>query len=123
MANKSKSDVIRALKICSLGDKKKKEQSCKNCPYQNYAYNKQEYKGTNCDEELMKDALEYLSGNITPEMNMHNCQLCNKEWLGRCLGKHYGKDVSVNNKPCDCYEFGGSKERLKEIEKGSCCYD
>jgi len=54
--------------------------------------------------------------NITHEMNMHNCQLCKKEWLGRCFGKKYGKDVSVDNEPCKCYKFGGSKERLKEIE-------
>ena len=53
---------------------------------------------------------------ITKEMNMHNCQLCRKEWLGRCFGKKYGKDVSVDNEPCKCYEFGGSEERLKEIE-------
>lgn len=54
--------------------------------------------------------------HITKEMNMHNCQLCRKEWLGRCFGKKYGKDVSVDNEPCKCYEFGGSEERLKEIE-------
>lgn len=55
--------------------------------------------------------------HITPEQNMHNCQLCRKEWLGRCFGKKYGKDVSVNNQPCKCYEFGGTQERLAEIEK------
>lgn len=54
--------------------------------------------------------------HITHKMNMHNCQLCKKEWLGRCFGKKYGKDVSVDNEPCKCYEFDGSKERLKEIE-------
>mgnify|MGYP000847160374 FL=1 len=54
--------------------------------------------------------------HITKEMNMHNCQLCRKEWRGRCFGKKYGKDVSVDNEPCKCYEFGGSEERLKEIE-------
>ena len=54
--------------------------------------------------------------HITKKMNMHNCQLCRKEWLGRCFGKKYGKDVSVDNEPCKCYEFGGSEERLKEIE-------
>lgn len=54
--------------------------------------------------------------HITHEMNMHNCQLCRKEWLGRCFGKKYGKDVSVDNELCKCYEFGGSEERLKEIE-------
>lgn len=54
--------------------------------------------------------------HITHEMNMHNCQLCRKEWLGRCFGKKCGKDVSVDNEPCKCYEFGGSEERLKEIE-------
>ena len=57
--------------------------------------------------------------HITHEMNMHNCQLCRKEWLGRCFGKKYGKDVSVDNEPCKCYEFGGSKERLKEIENNN----
>lgn len=57
---------------------------------------------------------------ITHEMNMHNCQLCNHEWLGRCLcenTEHYGKDVSVHNEPCVYYEFGGTAQRLKEIEQ------
>lgn len=54
--------------------------------------------------------------NITHEMNMHNCQLCKNEWLGRCLGKYYGIDVSIDNEPCDNYEFGGSEQRLKKIE-------
>lgn len=58
---KSKQDVIKALKICSLGDKKREHNcSCEACPYRKYAYNESEYKGTNCDEELMKDVLEYL---------------------------------------------------------------
>lgn len=58
---KSKNDVIKALKICSLGDKKAEYNcSCDECPYLNYAYGNSEYKGTNCDEEMMKDALEYL---------------------------------------------------------------
>lgn len=62
MANKSKEDTKTALKICSLGDKKwEYGRSCKECPYEAYAYNMPEYKGTNCDEELMKDVLEYLS--------------------------------------------------------------
>ena len=47
----------------------------------------------------------------------HNCHLCKKEWLGRCFGKHYGKDVSVDDTPvCDEYVYGGSKEHLEEIE-------
>lgn len=48
----------------------------------------------------------------------HNCHLCRNEWLGRCFGsKHYGKDVSVNDTPvCEEYEYGGSQERLREIE-------
>lgn len=55
---------------------------------------------------------------ITHEMNMHNCQLCRNECLGRCHhDKHYGKDVSVNNVPCDDYEYGGTEERLEEIER------
>lgn len=54
--------------------------------------------------------------HITPEMNLHNCQLCQSEYLGRCLGEHYGIDVSENNEPCTHYKFAGSLERLKEIE-------
>lgn len=54
--------------------------------------------------------------NITHDMNKHNCQLCKFEWLGRCMGQHYGADVSVDNEPCAYYVFGGSEERLKEIE-------
>lgn len=64
----------------------------------------------------------------------HNCHLCKKEWLGRCLGsKHYGMDVSMEgnreeNKKlkgewadgdmpvCDEYEFGGSDEKLEAIK-------
>ena len=61
MANKSKEDVIKALKICSLGDKKYESgRSCTECPYEKYAYNMPEYKGTNCDEDMMKDILEDL---------------------------------------------------------------
>jgi hypothetical protein len=56
--------------------------------------------------------------HITPEQNKHNCQLCKSEWLGRCFnGSNYGKDVSVDNEPCNSYEFGGTQERLAEIEK------
>lgn len=62
MENKSKEDVIKALKICSLGDKKHElGYSCKECPYEDYSYNMPKYKGTNCNEEMMKDVLEYLS--------------------------------------------------------------
>ena len=62
MAEKSKDDVIRALKICSLGDRKEELHcSCDECPYRIYAFKGSSYKGTNCDEEMMKDALEYLS--------------------------------------------------------------
>jgi hypothetical protein len=51
----------------------------------------------------------------------HNCHLCKKEWLGRCFGKHYGKDVSLSGETdlpiCDEYIYGGTKEHLEEIEK------
>lgn len=53
---------------------------------------------------------------ISYEMNKHNCQLCKHEFLGRCLGKKYGEDVSLDNEPCDEYEFGGTEARLHEIE-------
>lgn len=50
----------------------------------------------------------------------HNCHLCKHESLGRCLGRHYGKDVSVDDMPvCDGYEYGGSAEHLAEIEAPS----
>ena len=62
LKNVKRPEVIKALKICSLGDKKKQYNcSCDECPYQLYAFNESESKGTNCDEEMMKDALEYLS--------------------------------------------------------------
>ena len=51
MAEKSKDEVIKA----------KHNLSCDECPYRKYAFNESEYKGTNCDEEMLKDALEYLS--------------------------------------------------------------
>lgn len=48
----------------------------------------------------------------------HNCLLCKNEWLGRCFGKYYGKDVSMDNMPvCDEYVYGGTEEHLKEIEE------
>ena len=53
---------------------------------------------------------------ISHEMNKHNCQLCKHEFCGCCLGKKYGEDVSLDNEPCDEYEFGGTEERLHEIE-------
>ena len=49
----------------------------------------------------------------------HNCHLCKNEWLGRCHGKHYGKDISVEGTDipvCDEYVYGGSEDHLKEIE-------
>lgn len=64
----------------------------------------------------------------------HNCHLCKKEWLGRCLEpKHYGMSVSMDgdreeNKKlngkwadgdlpvCDEYEFCGSEEKLEAIK-------
>lgn len=34
------------------------------------------------------------------------------------MGKHYGKDVSIDDTPvCDEYEFGGSPEKLEAIRK------
>ena len=64
MAEKSKDDVIKALKICSLGDKKFMHNcSCSDCPYKQYTYGAPAYKGTNCNEEMMKDALEYPAWN------------------------------------------------------------
>ena len=67
----------------------------------------------------------------------HNCHLCKKEWLGRCLGnKHHGMDVSLegdryeNEKKrdwltepsgdlpiCDEYLYGGSLNHLAEIKE------
>jgi hypothetical protein len=58
---KSKEECIKALRICSLGDRKQDNgASCEECPYKSYAHNEENYRGTNCDEEMMKDALEYL---------------------------------------------------------------
>lgn len=53
----------------------------------------------------------------------HNCFLCKNEWLGRCFGsKHFGKDVSMNDKSiCDEYDYGGSDEILAEIEGQDIC--
>lgn len=60
----------------------------------------------------------------------HNCHLCKKEYLGRCVGKYYGKNVSIGRDyktesvanvtdlpVCDEYEYGGTDEHLKEIEE------
>lgn len=58
MAIKSKEECMEGLRMCSMGDDDK---DCDACPYGEYAYYGKEYKGTNCDEEMMKDALEYLS--------------------------------------------------------------
>jgi hypothetical protein len=61
MGIKSKEECMEALRICSLGDKKVENGvTCDECPYKSFAYNAEDYHGTNCDEEMMKDALEYL---------------------------------------------------------------
>ena len=59
MANKSKKECMESLKICTTNDENECKE-CDICPYGIYAIGEKEYKGTNCDEELMKDALEYL---------------------------------------------------------------
>lgn len=56
----TKNDVITALKICSSSDENGCL-DCEECPYKNYSWGGTLYKGTNCDEELMKDVLEYLN--------------------------------------------------------------
>ena len=61
MANKTKDDVIKALKICSSLDNDEENEGCEECPYKDFALGERAYKGTNCDDELMKDAIEYLS--------------------------------------------------------------
>ena len=61
--------------------------------------------------------IEYYIKKNTLRRCEHNCHLCKKEWLGRCFGKHYGKDVSVDDLPiCEEYIYGGSEEHLIEIE-------
>lgn len=61
--------------------------------------------------------IEWNIKNETMRRCEHNCHLCKKEWLGRCFGKHHGKDISVDDMPvCDEYIYGGSEEHLKEIE-------
>lgn len=60
MANKPKDDVIKALKICSSLDDNEENEDCEECPYKDFALGESAYKGTNCDDELMKDAIEYL---------------------------------------------------------------
>lgn len=49
----------------------------------------------------------------------HNCHLCKREWLGRCLGiTNYGKDISINDTAiCNEYIYGGSKELLEKINE------
>ena len=61
--------------------------------------------------------IEYNVKDGTIRRCEHNCHLCSYEWLGRCFGKHYGKDVSVDDMPiCTDYKYSGSDEKLKEIE-------
>lgn len=46
----------------------------------------------------------------------HNCHLCKKEFLGRCHGDQYGKDVSIDDTPvCSGYVYNGTEKHLKEI--------
>lgn len=57
--------------------------------------------------------------HIEPNDNKHNCQLCGKEFLGRChcdKTDRFGKDVSMKNTPCEYYDFKGTDKRLKKIE-------
>lgn len=66
-----------------------------------------------CIKELIKDKQDIVTQKN--EMYALYEKIINSETLGRCFGKKYGKDVSVDNEPCKCYEFGGSKERLKKL--------
>lgn len=56
MANFSKEDVIKGLSCCM-----EEEGKCDECAYVIYAVGGSKFKGTNCDVELMKDAIEYLN--------------------------------------------------------------
>ena len=56
MANLSKEEVIQGLKCCI-----EEEGKCNECAYSCYAIGGNKFKGTNCDTELMKDAIEYLN--------------------------------------------------------------
>ena len=58
MAKQSREEVIKSLKNCL--EYQNKPGHCDNCPYKCYAYEGELYEETNCDEELMRDALEYL---------------------------------------------------------------
>ena len=57
----TKTEVIDTLKKCFFnGDSEDNDNKCLDCPYRKYAYNMSDYKGTNCDTELIKDVIKYL---------------------------------------------------------------
>ena len=62
MENDLKKKIVKALNICLSEDC----EDCEDCPYISYALTGKNYKGTNCDTEMMKDILCYFDGtNIT----------------------------------------------------------
>ena len=61
---RTKEDVIKGLKICTCRDTAASNLCCDYCPYKVYSLGGDEFKGTNCDEELMKDALILLEGSF-----------------------------------------------------------
>lgn len=59
-ANRSKEECIKGLKCCTSLDLDDDVDYCELCPYKEYSIGGKQYKNTNCDDELMKDAIEYL---------------------------------------------------------------
>lgn len=64
---------------------------CDDCPYQCYAYGYEDYRGTNCDIELMKDALELLTSHSydsKPTIVCSHCQALISD-LDECVTDRY----------------------------------
>lgn len=107
-----KSDLIKGLEICSA-DPDAVDMDCDNCPYKKYAYGESEYRGTNCDTEIMRDALKYLGSTTTNPVN----EIKDFTTEGMPLEERYGILNKVDLIPIGtvCYKAGDFAEYTEKI--------
>ena len=107
-----KSDLIKGLEICSA-DIDDVDMDCDNCPYKKYGYGESEYIGTNCDIEIMRDALKYLGSTTTNPVN----EIKDFTTEGMSLEERYDILNKVDLIPIGtvCYKAGDFTENTEEI--------
>lgn len=102
-----KSDLIKGLEICPVN------MDCDNCLYKKYGYEESEYKGTNCDIEIMRDAPKIFRINTTNLVN----EIKDFTTEGMSLEERYDILNKVDLIPIGtvCYKAGDFTENTEEI--------